>query len=75
MAKNPVFHAWTKHIELDYHFVRERVVTGDLHVKYVPSHLQIADVLTKPLARTDFSIFWLQAGSSMHIFIFHNTKE
>ena len=35
---------------------------GDLCVKYVPSHLQIANVLTKPLARRDFSIFRCKLG-------------
>ena len=67
MAKNPVFHARTKHIELDYHFVREKVVMGDLCVKYVPSHLQIANVLTKPLARRDFSIFRCKLGVLLYL--------
>lgn len=49
MASNPVFHARTKHIELDYHFVWEKVSLGSHHVHYVPSVDQLADLLTKPL--------------------------
>ncbi|XP_050368826.1 uncharacterized mitochondrial protein AtMg00810-like [Argentina anserina] len=49
VASNPVFHARTKHIELDYHFVREKVALGSHRVCFVPSVDQPADLLTKPL--------------------------
>ena len=32
IAKNPVFHARTKHIEVHYHYVREQILSGNLHV-------------------------------------------
>ena len=52
MASNPVFHARTKHIELDYHYVREKVALGSHRVCFIPSIDQPADLLTKPLHKT-----------------------
>ncbi|KAI5347765.1 hypothetical protein L3X38_000652 [Prunus dulcis] len=49
MASNPVFHACTKHIELDYHFVREKVALGSHRVCFILSIDQPADLLAKPL--------------------------
>ncbi|KAI5341808.1 hypothetical protein L3X38_009683 [Prunus dulcis] len=56
MAANPIFHARTRHIEIDYHFVRELVARKALHAFYVPSSHQIADIFTKGLSRDRFSV-------------------
>ncbi|CAH9134340.1 unnamed protein product [Cuscuta epithymum] len=55
LTANPVQHARSKHIQIDYHFVRERVAHGDLVVKYIPTQLQLADIFTKSLSSQQFN--------------------
>jgi hypothetical protein len=66
LASNPVFHSRMKHLQIDYHFVRERVIKGDLLVQHVSSADQFADILTKGLSIPLFQhhCFNLMLGSS-----------
>jgi hypothetical protein len=57
MASNPVQHRRTKHIEIDIHFVREKVSLGQVRVLHVPSSHQYADIMTKGLSSQMFSDF------------------
>lgn len=54
MSNNPVFHPRTKHVEVDYHFVRERVASKKLHICHILTSDQVADVFTKPLSVARF---------------------
>ena len=57
LAKNPEFHSRTKHIDVHYHFLREKIAEEDLALDFIPTGEQIADVLTKGLPKQKFEVF------------------
>lgn len=56
IAKNLVHHDRTKHVEIDRHFIKEKLDTKMVELTHVPSSFQIADVLTKALPKSKFDI-------------------
>jgi hypothetical protein len=48
---NPEFHSRSKHIDVQYHYVRELKEAGTIEVEYIPAEEMAADCLTKPLKR------------------------
>lgn len=54
LAKNPIYHSRTKHVEVRHHFVREKIASKEIELKFVPTGEQIADIFTKALGRIAF---------------------
>ena len=62
IAKNPVEHKRTKHIDIRYHYVREQVKKGVIEINYLNTKEMLADILTKPLARGKFEFLRSNMG-------------
>jgi hypothetical protein len=62
LSENPVFHDRSKHIKIKYHYIRDMVQRKIVDVQYLPTHEQIANIFTKPLAKTKFEYFCERLG-------------
>ncbi|MCO5603270.1 hypothetical protein L7F22_057419 [Adiantum nelumboides] len=62
VARNPIFHARTKHIKVHYHYVRERLSAGEVNLAYVPTQDNLADLFTKALSREKLEAFCKALG-------------
>jgi len=56
LASNPVYHAWTKYIEVDYHFIWEKVMNKDITLGFISTIDQPADIFTKGLTSSRFQL-------------------
>jgi hypothetical protein len=62
VSKNHVLHSKTKNIPIKYHFLREQVTNRVVQLNYIPTTEQIADIFTKPLAKTPFEYLGRKLG-------------
>ncbi|KAF5477519.1 hypothetical protein F2P56_004152 [Juglans regia] len=54
LSMNPIYHSKTKHMDIDFHFVRDRVAANTLQVQFCSSQDQLANLLTKPIVADRF---------------------
>lgn len=54
IAHNPVLHDRTKHVEVNKHFIKEKLENGLIIMPYIPTSEQVADILTKGLPKKQF---------------------
>lgn len=62
LASKPVFHARTKHMEVSYHFLREKVVKEEIELFGVCTNDQVANKFSKALEKPKFQLFWDALG-------------
>jgi hypothetical protein len=55
VAKNPVLHSRTKHVEVSYHYLRDNVEKGNIDLIHAPTEKQLANILSKPLDQATFA--------------------
>ena len=55
LARNPIHHARTKHVDIQYHFTQEKIVSKEIELIYMPTEDMQADALTKPLPSPRFA--------------------
>ena len=54
LAHNPIYHARTKHFEIQHHFVREKIQEKEIDMIYCKTTDNVADIFTKPLGSMSF---------------------
>lgn len=56
MVENPVQHDKSKHVDIDKHFMQEKIEDQSINLEYIPAKVQLADLLTKPVSIKVFQV-------------------
>ena len=57
LANHPIYHARTKHVDAQFHFVREKLQSNEITLMYLNTCETTADIFTKPLGKIKFELF------------------
>ena len=57
LAQNPIPHSRAKHIDIHFHFIRERIERNEIKLQYISTHQMVANILTKALPHEAFEKF------------------
>ena len=68
LTNNPIFHARTKHVDAQYHFVREKIQSNEIALLYCNTCEKIAYIFTKPLGKIKFDLFTKMLGVEVNPF-------
>jgi hypothetical protein len=74
LAKNPTFHTRTKHIDIQYHFIRHHIEAENIFLQYRPTENMTADPLTKGLARPAHERHTQAMGLGHHFTMFPESQ-
>jgi hypothetical protein len=75
LLKNPVSSMRSKHIDVAYHFARERVARGEVRFSYLATDKMLADMFTKPVTRAKLEITWAAIGVGMGWLVTQDIKR
>ena len=67
LTRSPEFHHRSKHIDVRYHFICEKLRNNEIDIKYVNTHNKCADILTKPLSYDKFNVLRTKLNVIEHV--------
>jgi len=68
LANNPVYHSRTKHVDTQFHFVREKMHSNNISLMYCNTSENVVDIFTKPLGKINFEMFREMLGVDVNPF-------
>jgi hypothetical protein len=68
MTNNSIYHAKTKHVDTQFHFVREKLQSNEIDIMYCNTCENTADIFTKPLGKIKFELFREMLGEKVNQF-------
>ena len=69
LSHNPIYHVRLKHIELQHHFVREKIESNKIGLIFCNTNDNVVDIFTKPLGKVKFEVFRSKLGCLENMFL------